>query len=178
MYAAAAQSFEKGIARQPREASLWVSYAMMQAETAGIEAARAVFRRGTGACPDSAPLWMEGGLLEARCGDVAEAREWLARACLLSPVHLPALAAWAGVEEDLGSTAAARALKALYVKIEGELAKRPGGAMGRRRGGGKLRKALERVARSVGGGWRLPESKGRGVEERGSEGGGEGPALS
>ena len=137
---AAVRSLTRASTLSPLDPATWISCAKTLAETGDVDRARQVFADGAESCPRAAPLWMEWGLLEHRDGGRSETRQRLRTAVLMTPVHLPAVAAWASVEEELGEMENARRLWELYRDLD----------EARLRGGRMMERMQESIKRSNG----------------------------
>jgi len=103
-----------------RHAAAWQAWGVLETRQGSAEDARKIFQEGIWACAQMvsgqsggyrcARLWQAWGVLEARECDYTAARRCFSRALDADRRNLPAITAWAQMEEELGNVRDARAI--------------------------------------------------------------------
>jgi tetratricopeptide (TPR) repeat protein len=103
-----------------RHAPVWQAWGVLETRHGKPEDARTIFQQGIWACAQQtggqsggyrcARLWQAWGVLEAREGDHAAARRCFSRALDADSRNVPAVTAWAVMEEDLHNLWDARSI--------------------------------------------------------------------
>lgn len=115
---AARDLLRRGTRVDKRHAPAWQAWGVLETRHGSASEARNIFQQGIWACAQStgnqsggyrcARLWQAWGVLEAREGDYAAARRCFSRALDADQRNLPAITAWARMEESLGNLQDAR----------------------------------------------------------------------
>lgn len=108
----------RGTEVDKRHAPVWQAWGVLETQEGNMEQARKIFQEGIWACGqltgsksggyNCARLWQAWGVLEAQCNDYAAARRCFSRALDSDCRNVPAITAWALVEEELGNVKDAR----------------------------------------------------------------------
>jgi tetratricopeptide (TPR) repeat protein len=108
----------RGTEVNKRHAPAWQAWGVFEMRQGNIEEARKIFQEGIWACGqltgnqsggnECARLWQAWGVLEADCKDCAAARRCFSRALDANSRNVPAVTAWALMEERLGNVKDAR----------------------------------------------------------------------
>jgi len=103
-----------------RHAAAWQAWGVLETRQGSAEDARKIFQEGIWACAQMvsgqsggyrcARLWQAWGVLEARECDYTAARRCFSRALDADRRNIPAITAWAQMEEELGNVRDARAI--------------------------------------------------------------------
>jgi Tfp pilus assembly protein PilF len=103
-----------------RDPAVWQAWGVLEARHGSASKGRQIFQQGIWACAQltgsqsggyrCARLWQAWGVLEAREGDHAAARCCFSRALDADSRNIPAMTAWASMEEELGNISDARSI--------------------------------------------------------------------
>jgi tetratricopeptide (TPR) repeat protein len=114
----ARELLRRGTQVNKRHAAVWQAWGVLETRHGNVRDARTVFQQGIWACAQlaggqsggyhCARLWQAWGVLEAREGDHAAARRCFSRALDADSRNVPAVTAWANMEEELDNLPDAR----------------------------------------------------------------------
>lgn len=117
---AARELLRRGTQVNKRDAPVWQAWGVLEAKLGSPSEARKIFQQGIWACAQltggqsggyhCARLWQAWGVLEAREGDHPAARRCFSRALDADSRNIPAITAWASMEEELGNISDARSI--------------------------------------------------------------------
>jgi len=115
---AARELLRRGTEVNKRHAPVWQAWGVLETRHGKPDDARNIFQQGIWACGQltggqsggysCARLWQAWGVLEAKEGDHAAARRCFSRALDADSRNIPAVTAWALMEEQLGNIKDAR----------------------------------------------------------------------
>jgi tetratricopeptide (TPR) repeat protein len=110
----------RGTEVNKRDAPVWQAWGVLETRDGNPGEARKIFQQGIWACAQltggqsggyhCARLWQAWGVLEARQGDHAAARRCFSRALDADSRNLPAVTAWASMEEEVANVSDARSI--------------------------------------------------------------------
>lgn len=117
---AARDLLRRGTQINKRDAPVWQAWGVLETRHGSPAEARNIFQQGIWACAQltggqsggyhCARLWQAWGVLEAREGDQPAARRCFSRALDADSRNIPAITAWATMEEELGNISDARSI--------------------------------------------------------------------